>query len=371
MYVSRMLGLPVDPSSLMLCYLGRNEEYLRLVHESNDGFILNAGLTGSMPKILRPLVGVLATWSLKQKQAILKRKFLEPLWQERLRTLEHDPSDPAHVEPGDHVQMMARFAQTDRPRELHDVDTMMHRISLANIGATHQTGIQTTNLLLNILASDREYNTVAVLRDEADRVLGQAPGLEHGGQVVWTKALVSQLVKADSAARETLRLHSFGGRGVFRMVMTPGGVVTPGGHRLPEGTTMSFLGQPASTDPETVEDPLKYDPFRFSRGRDADGGGGGGGGGEKTTTTSSGGASAAASFVTTSPEFLPFGHGKHACPGRFLVDFELKMIISYVLRNYDMRFPDEYGGKRPPNRWISEALFPPEGARIMVRRRKT
>ena len=342
---------------------GRNEEYLRLVHESNDGFILNAGLTGSMPKLLRPLVGVLATWSLKQKQAILKRKFLEPLWQERLRTLEHDPSDPGYVEPGDHVQMMARFAQTDRPRELHDVDTIVHRIEVANIGATHQTGIQTTNLLLNILASDPEYNTVAVLRDEVDRVLGAAPapaGPEHGrGQVVWTKALVSQLVKADSAARETLRLHSFGGRGVFRKVMAPGGVVTPGGHRLPEGTTVSFLGQPASTDPETVEDPLKYDPFRFSRARDADGNG-------------DGGASAvAASFVTTSPEFLAFGHGKHACPGRFLVDFELKMIIAYVVRNYDMRFPDEYGGERPPNRWISEALFPPEGARIMVRRRKT
>ena len=76
------------------------------------------------------------------------------------------------------------------------------------------------------------------------------------------------------------------------------------------------------------------------------------------------------SFLTTSADFLPFGHGKHACPGRFLIDFELKMIIAYVLMNYDVKFPDVYGGKRPANRWLAEAYLPPDDAKILVKRRK-
>ncbi|KAJ8132212.1 hypothetical protein O1611_g1406 [Lasiodiplodia mahajangana] len=64
------------------------------------------------------------------------------------------------------------------------------------------------------------------------------------------------------------------------------------------------------------------------------------------------------------------GHGKHACPGRFLVDFELKMIIAYVLMNYDVEFPPEYKGKRPQNHWLTDACFPPEDVRIRVRRKE-
>jgi hypothetical protein len=46
------------------------------------------------------------------------------------------------------------------------------------------------------------------------------------------------------------------------------------------------------------------------------------------------------------------------------------MTIAYLLRNYDLEFPPEYNGKRPANVWVTEALFPPPGARIRVKRRK-
>jgi cytochrome P450 len=97
-----------------------------------------------------------------------------------------------------------------------------------------------------------------------------------------------------------------------------------------------FFGQPAQMDGEKYQEPHKYDPFRFSRMRKA----------ARNSAEAN-----ALSFVSTGSNYLPFGHGKHACPGRFLPDFELKMIIAYVLRNYDIKFPEEYDGKRPPNRW--------------------
>jgi cytochrome P450 len=212
----------------------------------------------------------------------------------------------------------------------------------------HQTSIQVVNVLLNIIGSDAEFNTISVLREEISRVLGGTPS--------WTKAKVAQMTRADSVARETLRLDSFGGRAVMRKVLVDG-LVTEDGTALPKGAMISFLGRPAQVDATKFDNPLEFDPFRFSRQREA--------AADEHGKPGCG----HLSFVSTSPEHLPFGHGKHACPGRFLVDFELKMIISYVLINYDVKFPPEYGGQRPENRWRAEANFPPDGARILIKRR--
>ncbi|KAM0270058.1 hypothetical protein ACHAQH_009541 [Verticillium albo-atrum] len=40
-------------------------------------------------------------------------------------------------------------------------------------------------------------------------------------------------------------------------------------------------------------------------------------------------------FVTTSPEHLVFGHGKHSCPGRFFAANEAKVILTYLLMRFD------------------------------------
>lgn len=42
-----------------------------------------------------------------------------------------------------------------------------------------------------------------------------------------------------------------------------------------------------------------------------------------------------AHFVSTSPEHLAFGHGMHACPGRFFAANEIKIALSFLLLKYD------------------------------------
>ncbi|KAL4781964.1 cytochrome P450 [Aspergillus varians] len=329
------IGLP-------LC---RNEQYLRDCLDAIDGCVINAGVTGGMPPILRPILGPLV--GLKARLANRKvRQHFEPIYRERLETLSFAKDDPNHPEPQDLMQMMLRFAQRQRPHELYDLKNIGTRLTAANFGSMHQTSIQVTNILLNILGSDAEYNTMAVLRDEVAQILGDDDR--------WTKAKVSKMVKTDSVARETLRCHSFGGRAVFRKVMVDG-VETDDGVKLPKGSLFSFLSQAAHMDEDIYKDAHKYDPFRFSRVREAATG---------SSTTSP------LSFVSTSPDYLAFSHGKHACPGRFLIDFELKMIIAYVLTHYDIKFPEEYDNKRPANRWMAEAMTPPEGVKLLVRRRK-
>lgn len=312
-----------------------------------DRLVLNAGATGGAPRLLQPLVGMAVNWTLDSKVHRLKTLFA-PIWKERLASLKYSRDDPSHVEPQDHVQMMVRYAEKNRPEEFNDLDSMTRRLIAANFGSMHQTSIQVTNMLLNIIDSDAEFNTIAILRDETHRFF------ENGSHSRWTKAKVAQMVKSDSVARETLRLQSFGGRAVLRKVMVQG-YKTPGGYSLPKGTIISFLGQAAQTDPDSIEDPLKFDPFRFSRPREE--------------AASKDERAPPVSFVATGPEYLPFGHGKHACPGRFLIDFELKMIIAYVLGHYDIEFPSDYNSQRPANYWVAEAVFPPKGARIMIKRR--
>ncbi|KAB2569485.1 Cytochrome P450 monooxygenase pyr3, partial [Lasiodiplodia theobromae] len=45
-------------------------------------------------------------------------------------------------------------------------------------------------------------------------------------------------------------------------------------------------------------------------------------------------------LVTTSADHLGFGHGAHACPGRFFAANEAKVAFAFLLICYDWRFPD-------------------------------
>lgn len=340
---------------LPLCH---NEDYLKTVLLINDILITTAGITSAMPSILRPVVGTIL--GLPMRFMIHRiSQWLVPLWKQRVHLQVAQGGDKGHAKlPQDHIQMMARYAVRERPGEVEDYGLIVRRLCAQNFGAVHQTTIQASNLLLNVLASDTKYNTISVLREESIRVLN-SPSTdpsdnENAATQRWTKARVRSMVFADSASRETLRLHSFANRALIRKVISDG-VSTPDGHSLPRGSLVSFLSWPTHTNPDAHADPLTYDPFRFAR---------------DVVTSEGGQAKKTQSFVTTAPDYLSFGHGKHACPGRFIVDFELKMIIAHVFGYYDVRFPEVYHGERPANQWHLEATLPPLGVRVCVRRKE-
>lgn len=265
------------------------------------------------------------------------------------------------TEPLDLLQMMLRFAQTDRPEELNLHDMTM-RLAITNLGSYHQTSIAMTHIIFNIISSDAEFNTISKLREETIRTTK-----EHGNE--WNKSRIANMIRADSVCRETSRLHAFGGRGPFRVVLVDN-LRTEDGILLPKGAMVSILGAPAQCDEDIFTDPLKFDPFRFSRIREA----ADTAGSEESTAndkTSKIGKPESLTFVSTGSRHLAFGHGRHACPGRFLVDFEMKMMISYLVMNYDFEFPQEYGGQRPEGALVAEAYMPPAAGRIRVKRRKS
>ncbi|KAI1264632.1 cytochrome P450 [Xylariaceae sp. FL1019] len=340
--------LGASPVGSELCL---NKEYLRACLDVNDALVINAGLGSTSPRLLRPILGRIGAISAKRQIKALE-KFIEPVYRERLRILEEEAANPGIETPEDHFQLMMSFAMKERRDEAMSLTAMTKRICVANVGSMHQTSIQVANMLLNIIDSDAEFNTTAILRDEIAQIVGdnRATG--------WDKGRVAALTRADSVARETLRLHSFGIRGVTRMVVADG-VVTEDGIELPRGAMVSVNAYWAQLDGTQIEDPFKFDPFRFSRQREA----------EVDEQGKPGIPSL--SFISTGPQNLAFSHGKHACPGRYLVDFELKMIIAYVLSNYDLEFPKEYNGKRPANLRMMEVNIPRDDVIIRVKRRVT
>jgi len=220
--------------------------------------------------------------------------------------------------------------------------------------------------------SSRFIVGLPLCRDEA--YLGAARESISVYMLDTTRHNISKLRRADSLARETMRLRNYGSRITFRKVMATQGITTPlldehmqqgrNGVVLPWGTAVSWFSMPAQRDEDAYEEAEKFNPFRFEWKLEAlstDS--------AKQNLGDGGGKVELAKFSTTSMQHLGFGHGSHACPGRFLADGQLKMLMAYLVVNYDLRFPEEYAGVRPANLWIAEGQMPPAAARFRVRRR--
>lgn len=335
---------------LQLSAKGRDENYLRNCIAWVDQFVNVAAIIGLLPTSIKPLLGPVIASPLRYHSRKIRNAF-KPLFEERMKLIF---ADEKHMsEPQDHLQMMMRYAMVNEPSELN-LEDMTRRLEMSNLGSFHQTSNTITNIIFNILASDPEYNTISIIRDEVSSVIAAL------GDKTWTKAGIAKMVRTDSIMRETLRLHSFANRSILRKVLAEG-FKTEDGILVPKGAMISILAHPAQSDEDFFEEPLKFDPFRFSRIREA------------TSATPNDPATTPTSnplsFVSTGPQYLPFGHGRHACPGRFLVEFELKMMIAHIFRNYDIQLLGEYNGQRPETKWVAEAMIPDSSAKIQVRRR--
>ncbi|KAJ7906083.1 cytochrome P450 [Mycena leptocephala] len=73
-------------------------------------------------------------------------------------------------------------------------------------------------------------------------------------------------------------------------------------------------------------------------------------------------------MVSTAQDHLVFGHGKHACPGRFFAATELKAMLAHILINYDVKAETE--GVRPPDQWLGVATYPNRQGKNLIRKRE-
>jgi len=119
------------------------------------------------------------------------------------------------------------------------------------------------------------------------------------------------------------------------------------GTHLPRGTYVSVPAHVIHLDESNYPDPTSFVPFRFVDKAKKEGTG------RKVDMTA------------TSTDFLSFGHGRHACPGRFFAATELKLMLALIVMKYDVKLE----GPHPENLWIMTSCVPNPKGEVLFRKR--
>nr|BAD94556.1 cytochrome P450 [Phanerodontia chrysosporium] len=208
---------------------------------------------------------------------------------------------------------------------------MARMLMFINSGAVETTSQAVIHALYDI---SMRPELADELREEVERAIA-----EDG----WTKDATNKMRKLDSFLRESQRINGPMIVSMFRLVREP--VTLSDGTFFPAGTTIASPTLGAHFDDTIYPNASTFDPLRFYKAE----------------------AAGQPQFVTTSPEYLTFGHGKHACPGRFFAVNELKAILAYMLMHYDIK--PEQEGVRPENKSMGLGVLPNPDAKVMFRKR--
>ncbi|KAF4459245.1 cytochrome P450 [Fusarium albosuccineum] len=337
----------------------RDEIFLQSMVRFTDDVVRNSFLLHAFPRILHPIIGRLITipnylhWRTASRQVL-------PIIEQRLNDIRRKDAGDAELKdwtpPEDFITWDIRLAMAEgRSFELDPV-VISKRLLPINFAAIHTTVLTGHSWMLDILSSPPSEGVVDALRDD---ILARKPAGEH-----WTKHALASLLRVDSSIRESQRLSNFAANLVERQVVAPEGLHNPDfGWTLPYGAFVTVNLQGTHHDEDIYERAMSYDPWRYSRVREEwearteE---------EKKVREDEGRRARGLGMVTSSDSHLAFGHGRHACPGRFFVAHELKLIMAAFLLNYDIKMIDQ----RPKPQWIGATIIPPLDACIEIRRKQ-
>ncbi|KAI0741599.1 cytochrome P450 [Daedaleopsis nitida] len=307
----------------------RNQEFLNLAIRFTIDIITDNALAKAFPLSVKIFLG--KHMSNARKSIRKAMPYLVPLLRERRAKME-EFGDGWTDKPNDLVQWVLEEAI---PRNSDD-EAIVGRILLVNFAAIHTSSNSIVHALYD-LAANPEY--IQPLRDEIAPIVAQEG---------WTKGSMGRMWKLDSFLRESQRVNGVSLTSVIRKAMVD--VTLSDGTFLPKDTLVVAASYPTHQDEHNYPSPAVFDGFRFSRMREAEG--------EITKHQ----------FVNTSVDYIPFGHGKHACPGRFFAANELKAMLAYIVLNYDMKIAGD--GSRPENIYLAVNVIPNPKGEIKFRQRQ-
>ncbi|PYH45116.1 cytochrome P450 [Aspergillus saccharolyticus JOP 1030-1] len=298
-----------------LAFLGaricRDEHWLNVsVNFTIDSFTGARDLK-SWPSVLQPFVH----WFLPSVQGVRKyMRIASTIVDQEIerRRLIREGRLPAENPPRSHEDTLDWFHELAEGRPFH--------MTRAQIGLTLAAIHTTSNLLTNVmydLAAHPEY--MQLLRDEIQTVIN-----EDGGTL--KKTSLTKMKKMDSVMKESQRMNPTGVALLNRVAMKE--VSLSDGTRIPKGANL-LVSTHNLQDESIYSSPGVYDGLRFYRWRQSPGN------------------EHRFQFVTTSADHYAFGHGMHACPGRFFAANEIKILLVHLLLRYDWMFEDRT--VRPPN----------------------
>ncbi|KAJ6468013.1 cytochrome P450 [Mycena vitilis] len=324
---------------LPLC---REQEYLDLNIDYTVLVFTRGLMIGLIPEFLKPILSPLV---MNRKSSVRHAlKFLGPMLNERLQKEEEYGPEWAD-RPNDLISWLLELAEGEE----RTAPALALRVLVTNMAAIHTSSMAMTAVLYDLVTYPEH---IVQMREEAERVVA-----EEG----WSKASLGSMHKIDSFIRESQRLTGVGAIAMGRRVVAKDGFSFSDGTKVPYGAYMKVTGEPVHHDEENYEHANVFDGFRFSRLRESLSG-------HANDDEGSGAGFFNRQMVSTGVDHLVFGHGRHACPGRFFAATELKAMLAHMLINYDVKA--EVEGLRPPDDCFGMARFPSRNGKIFMRKRQ-
>jgi cytochrome P450 len=270
-----------------------------------DDIFRNSFILAMFPRVFQPLVApmfVLPNWWHWRKSYLKSKPLIEQRLYDMARKASGDPAYDDWQPPEEMLTWLIRQAKADGLGHELNPELLSKRLLPIQFAAIHTTVMTGFNLFLDLLSSDPSLGCLDAIREETSRVLGEDNG-------AWTKQGLARLHRTDSAIKESMRLSNFAQGLTHRKVVAPEGVTNPAeGWHAPYGALLMLDMGGTHHDPELYENPDHYDPWRFSRVREAY---------EARPAEDRRDPDEAVEMkrlgmVTTSAEFLPFSHGRHA-----------------------------------------------------------
>ncbi|KAF5530163.1 ent-kaurene oxidase [Fusarium phyllophilum] len=281
-----------------------------------------------VPEVLKPIFAPLISWNARRDTEAGIR-YCTPTIQDYLEANQ----TPTSEKPTNILQWIIEASAATGDASQLEANRMGHRMMILNFNLVQGGSIPFSTVLSDICNGEHAASTFSRLRDEATSVLASTK--------IWDRTTISKLVLVDSAIRESMRWSDFGLFALPRRVNSPG-ITLDSGICVPPGVHIEVPMHSIHMDDRFYADAGTFQPFRFTDGT-----------------------SASRSAVTLDESFLGFGYGKNACPGRFFGSHVMKVVLAYLVMNYDMEFGDE----EPPMKTIWEYRIPRESTTIKIRRR--
>ncbi|OTB06304.1 hypothetical protein M426DRAFT_115142 [Hypoxylon sp. CI-4A] len=293
-----------------------------------DGYI-GAQKLKRYPEFLKPIAARL----IPEVRGLVKyyeeaEKAALPMLAERERTGER---------PKDLLAWM-QDAAVDEETDPRFIAGILLKISFA---AIHTTASANSQLIFDLCAHP---DLIPLVREEFDRVANENGKISKKG--FFEMHIMDSIMKESQRFNPLLLI-------TFERIITEDWRLSDG-FVIPAHTTIGVPAQAISMDPKLYPEPETFDGLRFAKLRKA---------------TDDPAIKGKAQFAAANPQSMPFGYGRHACPGRFFASDEIKAITMYLLNNYDIKFAE--GQKRPRSMEVETQFLPDHAATILCKKRST
>ncbi|KAH6974529.1 cytochrome P450 [Ilyonectria sp. MPI-CAGE-AT-0026] len=285
--------------------LCRNEAWLRITRE----YIVTGFLAGEelrmWPEFMRPFVHwVLPDCRKLSKEASEARSIIESTIDRRRQLKDELVAGGKDVpEYNDAIEWFEKAAK-GAP---YDPTPLQLSLSLAAIHTT-------TDLLTQVLTRiSQNLDILKPLREEITSVL-QDEG--------WSKMSLYKMKLLDSVIKESQRMKPTDIEPDTMMRLAVEHVKLSDGTLIPKNTGLGVSSH-RMWDPAVYPNPDQWNGTLFYEIRDEPG---------KQNSSQ---------LVSTSPDYLAFVHGQHACPGRFFSSNEVKIALVQITMKYDFELKEE------------------------------